>query len=406
MDAGSIAAGTADQVTLDSSALVDVQAQVVDDEFRVVMSPRSSVDIGGVMGQALDAALNPNSGEEDSVQEIVDVLNQPEEVVAEIGEQVKPDTTGHQQQLARDLALSSQNIIFDRNQNLRSGLNFGDSLFRFGGGGLWGQMVYIDGNQDERDAEAGYNNRLGGIILGVDVEFTKRLRLGIAATYGVGTVNTENNHSIESQNFLGTIYSSWEYQRYFVDTMLSMGGARNQLNQHVVSLNSKATADYDSNQWNVRFVTGARLPLGRSWEFTPLAELNYGQVSFDSYTQQGEHSLQDQQVQIKDYSALELGLGFTLNGQFNKGRSSIRPDLTLMAHRDLNTTGVQVQYSYLAGGTTSSVSGPARDPQRYKIGFGLNFDMNDSFTVRTAYDYRMSNTYRSHNLNAKFRYDF
>ncbi|MGI9274636.1 MAG: autotransporter domain-containing protein, partial [Endozoicomonas sp.] len=405
VDAGSVKDGTANLVTLDSSALVDVQAQVVNGDFMVVLTPQSTVDIGGVMGQALDAAINPNSGENDRVQEIVDVLNQPDEVVAEIGKQVKPDTTGHQQQVSRDLTLSSQNIIFDRTTSLRSGFNFGDSLIRFGGGGLWGQMVYIDGNQDQREQEAGYNNRLGGILLGLDAEFSDRLKLGVAATYGFGVVNTEDNRSTESHNFLGTLYSSWEYKRYFMDSILSMGGARNKYSQSLTTLSSQTSSEYDSTQWNLRFVTGARLPFGRSWEFTPMVELNYGKVSFDSYIEKGEHGFV-KEVKFDNYSALELGLGFTLNGTMKRGKARIRPDVTFMAHRDLNSSGVGVKYTYLAGGDESYVTGPERDSQRYKFGFGLNFDMSDSFTVRTAYDYRMSSTYRSHNLNAKFRYDF
>ena len=332
VDAVSIEAGTADRVVLGSTPIVDAKAQYSNGDLVVVLAAKSSVDIGGVLGQALDAALNPNSGEDERVQEIVDVLNKPNDEVAEIGKQVKPDTTGHQQQVSRDLTLSSQNIIFDRTSTLRTGFNSGDSLIRFGGGGLWGQMVYIDGNQDQREQEAGYNNRLGGVLLGLDAEFSDRLKLGVAATYGFGVVNTEDNRSTESNNFLGTLYSSWEYKRYFLDSMLSMGGARNTYNQSLTTLNSQTSSEYDSTQWNLRFVTGARLPFGRSWEFTPMAELNYGKVSFDSYIEKGEHGFV-KEVKFDDYSALELGLGFTLNGTMKSGKARIRPDVTFMAHQ-------------------------------------------------------------------------
>lgn len=422
VEAESVADGTVDNLTFDSgSALIDVNVSESNGDLSITLEPNPDIEKDGVLKHALDVVLSQDSNDPE-VQELFEVLNQADrETVTSYAEERKRDAGGYLQLASREVALSSQNIVFDRITSLRSGFNFGDSFGLGSGdedeplerstdqgfsqkvdflnrGGVWGQMMYVEGSQDKKGNEDSFKNRAGGIVLGIDGQFWEQFRLGVAGTYGYGDVNTSGGRSIKSHHFLGTLYGSWEVDRYFLDTMLTYGGARNE------SKEAAGKADRDNRQWNLRFTGGARLPLGTSWEFIPTAELNYGKVKFDPFetTQQGIPGI----VEFQDYSALELGLGFTINGLVQRGEIVTRPDFTLMAHRDLNTSGVKGKFTYLLGGDSLTLTSLDRDYERYHAGFGLNFYMENNWTVRTGYDYRWSQTYRSHSLNAKFRYEF
>ncbi|MGI9283383.1 MAG: hypothetical protein ACR2PX_27645 [Endozoicomonas sp.] len=450
VDAQGVDENAVDLIDVDSgSVLLQTEKYVENNSIKVRLKASTSEDVNGVMGQALLAALDPNADPVKS-QQILTTLNQDEDVVGDIEDDVRADTTGYAYIAPREMALATQNIVFDRIDSLRTGgLNFGDDGYGFGlygnsyddgdeardeedeqqeyepdsdpvstsryrqvrqmdytlinGGTFWGQMMYLEGNHDEKNGSDGFNNRAGGIVLGIDSVVLDSFRLGIAATYGFGVVNTEGDRSTESHNFLGTVYGSWERGSYFVDILLTLGTAQNDTDKKVE--NQTVTGDYTSKQWNLKTVAGYRFPVGDSWEFTPIVEFNYGQVRFDAYDEKGTVGT-EQKIEIQDYSALEMGLGFTLRGLFHNGSSYVEPDFTFKAYSDLNTTGSKVQYTFLAGGPSAFVEGPERDRQRYLTSFGLYFDMGSNWFIRTGYDYRWSQHYRSHAFNAKFRYHF
>ncbi len=458
VDAQAVDGNALERITASAgSALLQTRTFTENGDIKVEIRASTSEDVNGVMGQALLAALNSNAHPDDS-RKIILNLNRSEKIVGELEDDVRPDTSGSTHTAPRAIAMASQSIVFDRINSLRgSGLNFGDDGFGFGlygssydesgssssnvdeedssdyssntsskrereirhmdytllnGGSFWGQMMLLEGNQDQKPSTDGYNNRAGGIVLGIDSIVLDRFRLGVAATYGYGVVNTENDRSTESHNFLGTIYGSMEYDSFFVDLMFSGGTASNTVEQLVRNIqtnaglkNEKITGDYNSHQWNLKSVIGYRFALGSNWEFTPLAELNYGKVYFESYKPKG-HPIHPDNIDIRDYSALELGLGFSIKGLIQSGKQYIEPDFTLMSHRDLHTTGSKVEYSFLGIDAQQVLEGPARDSQRYSASFGLYFDLGRNWYVRTGYDYNWSQTYRSHGLNAKFRYDF
>ncbi|MRI35103.1 hypothetical protein EOPP23_19235 [Endozoicomonas sp. OPT23] len=466
VDAQAIDGSAMALISADSgSALLQTRVYSENGDIKVEIKASTSEDVNGVMGQALLAALHEDAHPDDS-HAVISNLNRSEEVVGELEDDVRPDTSGSTHTAPRAITMATQSIVFDRINSLRgSGLNFGDDGFGFGlygnsyesgessaqqasdeaedheysintsqkrdrqirhmdytllnGGSFWGQMMFLEGNQDAKPSTDGYNNRAGGVVLGIDTILLDRFRLGVAATYGYGVVNTENDRSTESHNFLGTVYGSMERGNLFADVMFSGGTASNSVDQvvrnvRVVSgnpsepdtfIDEKVTGDYNSYQWNLKSVVGYRFALGSSWEFTPLAELNYGKVYFESYKPKG-HPIHPDKIDIHDYSALELGLGFTIKGLINSGKQYIEPDFTLMMHRDLQTTGSKVEYSFLGIDAQEFLKGPARDSQRYKASFGLYFDMGSNWYIRTGYDYNWSQTYRSHGLNAKFRYDF
>ena len=448
VDADSIQAGTLDLVTVNSgSALLQVEKYADGNDIKVRIEASTSEDIDGVLGNALLAALDPNADQTKATQ-ILDALNNNGDVIKALEEDVRPDTTGYTHKAPREMALATQTIIFDRINSSRSGMNFGDDGFGFGlygnsydddgrssdreeqaqgedddlnrdrhvrqmdytlinGGTFWGQMMYLEGTQDQKTDTDGYSNRAGGVILGIDSIVLDSFRFGLAATYGFGVVNTETGRSTESHNFMGTVYSSWEEGGYFVDTMFTLGTGTNDTSKTIdsVSGNNKVTGSYTSRQWNLRSMAGYRFELGENWEFTPMLDLNYGSVRFDTYDEKGTTGT-EQKIEIQQYSALELGLGFRLRGVFHNGKSYVEPDFTLMSYRDLNSSGSSVKYSFLAGGPEALIEGPERDNQRYHASFGMYFDLGGDWFVRTAYDYRWSNTYRSHGLNAKFRYHY
>ncbi|WP_236631613.1 hypothetical protein [Endozoicomonas numazuensis] len=450
VDAQGVAGDAVNLIDVDSgSVLLQTETYVENNNIKVRLEASTSEDINGVMGQALLAALDPNADPVKS-QQILTTLNQEEDVVGDIEDDVRADTTGYAHIAPREIALATQNIVFDRIDSLRAGgLNFGDDGYGFGlygnsyddeeeareeeddqqayepdedavstsryrqirqmdytlinGGTFWGQAMYLEGNHDKKNGSDGFNNRAGGIVLGVDSVVLDSFRMGVAATYGFGVVNTEGDRSTESHNFLGTVYGSWERGRYFVDTLLTLGTAQNETDKTVQ--NQKITGEYTSKQWNLKTVAGVRFAVSDTWEFTPVVEFNYGQVRFDAYEEKGNVGT-EQKIEIQDYSALEMGLGFTLRGLFHNGTSYVEPDFTFKAYSDLNTTGSKVQYTFLAGGPSAYIEGPERDRQRYLTSFGLYFDMGSNWFVRTGYDYRWSQHYRSHAFNAKFRYHF
>ena len=425
VDAGSVAAGTLDRLSFDTgSALIVVDVTENDGDLSLKLLPNPEIAENGVLSHALKVVLSSDADDPET-QKLFNVLNEEnKEKVARYAEERERDAGGYMQMASREIALTSQNIVFDRLTSLHTGFSFGDS-FGLGsgaddrdevqdtasdtgfiqkisfleGGGLWGQMLYLEGSQDKKENEDGFNNKTGGIVFGLDGQFWDNVRLGIAGTYGYGVVNTSSGRKIDSHHFLSTLYGSWEYDHYYIDSMYTYGGARNESENM-----GSQKVESDNRQWNYRLAGGVRFPVGTSWEIVPRAELNYGKVKFSPF--ETKHQGVPGVMEFQDYSALELGLGFSVNGLVQSGKVLTRPDFNVMVHRDLNTSGVKGKFTYLIGGEPLTLTSPDRDYERYQVGFGLNFYTASNWTLRTGYDYRWSKTYRSHSVNAKFRYEF
>ncbi len=385
--------------------LIDAKPVYDGNDLTVVMSRKADIDAEGVLAHALAAASDPDA-DPAMVNQIIDILNQEDHIVQNISEQARADVSGSLQVSARSVSLAAQDIVTDRIQAVRSGINFGDDFeqnaFSYDGGSVWGQMMYAQGNHKERDDEAAFKNKTYGLVIGADAAFNNQFRLGVAATYGYGVINTDDNRTTSNHNLLGTIYTSWEYEDYFFDTMGTYGAALNETRRFVH--NDYVSGDYDSTQMSFRIGIGRRLRVN-DWEVSPLAELNYGLLQYDSYKEKGSVGL-EQNIDIGDYSVIELGLGVIMTGNIKAKKGEIRPEFRLIGHRDLQSNGARVEYSYLAGGSPTIVEGPSRAKERYQVGMGLRMDLYKRWSMRAAYDYHWSKYYGSHTFNARLRYDF
>lgn len=413
VDPNSMDGGVAGRVTVDSgSYLVEATEYYTEGKLQVNLKARDAAGIKKIVmnsgaseraAEAFSQTVNVVNADTftntDKGNKIFAKLNRNDYDVKKLAEQVQPRVAGEVQKSSQSLANTTHNIVFNRIHGLRRGISYGD---QFVDGAVWGQMLYQSGTQEKVDGEPGFNNQTWGLTLGADAELDPAVRMGLAVSLINNTVDGDEGSSNNGYGYLATLYNSWNWRGYFVDSMLTMGNSVNDMSKTIDGY--RVEANFDVDQWGARVVGGTNWRIG-SWTISPQAEFNYGLVKTQDYDEEGDSGF-EQKIQSRDYTTWELGGGMKFNGEFWVREGVIRPEMTFMGYYDFASDGAIVESTLLAGGESSPVIGPNRDQFRLHMGFGLGVQLNNRWTLHTGYNYNWKKTYQSHSFSARARYEF
>lgn len=102
-----------------------------------------------------------------------------------------------------------------------TGVNAGDM---YQSHGFWVEYIFNNGKLDSDESLKGYQARVNGVTFGADTTLNDQMTVGFAFTYGNTKVETNDIQSeTTTDTYMGTLYTGWNQNNYFLDSMFSYG---------------------------------------------------------------------------------------------------------------------------------------------------------------------------------------
>lgn len=351
-------------------------------------------DIGTGGGDALDA-----------LQDALAAASTDEEI-HQILEAASPPPSSAAQTAAVDVGATSQGLndtrvaALESGDEMTSGISAGDST---NGLGFWAQVYGQSANQDERDANPGYDSRTWGGAAGIDTEnLIDRGILGVALNYGNTDVESDNANASETDvdSYGISLYGSYDLgQRVYLNGQA--GYTYNDIETdryNTNGANTTAHGDFNSNMYS------AKLGLSRNYQLntltlTPGVSASYAHLDTDGYTETGPTLAIKRIIEDESQDILNLGLGATATWSVRQADGSeLKP--SLRAGYAYQAVGDAVQETAAFAevpGTTFTTEGadPARN--QFSVGGGVTYLRTDNWSFSANYDYQYKQDYSSHN---------
>ncbi|WP_422133657.1 autotransporter outer membrane beta-barrel domain-containing protein [Endozoicomonas sp. ALD040] len=284
----------------------------------------------------------------------------------------------------------------------RTGVNAGDM---YQSQGFWAEYIFNNGKLDNDEVLKGYQARVNGVTLGADTTLNDQMTVGFAFTYGNTKVETNDIHrETATDTYMGTLYTGWNQNNYFLDSMFSYGKGVNEYKRKVQLEKTAYRGEADSTVWGARLVAGYNYQINQ-WVLQPQVTFGYNSVKFDDLTekQTGDWA---QKCKMKEFEVMELGAGLKLMGDFELGRGILQPEFVLMGYHDFKDEKPEATVTILQGGKTLTFTGAEREQNRFLAGLGVNYKMENNLSLSLHYDNNWMGDFKADSLNATIRYDF
>ncbi|WP_419835188.1 autotransporter domain-containing protein [Endozoicomonas atrinae] len=325
--------------------------------------------------------------------------------LTDLAEQLIAGNPGNSIAASQNAQNEAINTILGRIADLRtgaSGISAGDGEAAGNSlrpDSLWIRAIYSDGDQKARDEFGGYSLRSKGFTLGADKDIDDYLTLGLGMTMVTSTTNqtssgTRGNNG-ETDTYLGSLYAGWRNQDYFVDANFNLGTSK---------------TDLSGTGWNTRF-DSSQIAIsalaGKSFLFNsndsliePSIGVNFTKLKSDSYSYEATN------VDETSLEALELGAGVRYMTSFDVGSGQLLPEVSLMAWHDFKAEAVEAEIGFENSGGTFTYFGPEAVKNRYQASAGVEYWMDNNFTLSLNYDHNWQSGFKADTVQAKLRYDF
>ncbi|MGI9280730.1 MAG: autotransporter outer membrane beta-barrel domain-containing protein [Endozoicomonas sp.] len=327
--------------------------------------------------------------------------------IASVVEDVMPDLHNGVGRAAVTLQNKVNESIGRRLSNGRTGISAGDM---FESQGFWAEYIFSDGKMDNKDGVKGYEAKVNGVTLGVDSMLNDQMTVGFAFTFGDTKVETNDvKRDTTTDTYMGTLYTGWMQDNYFLDAMFSYGRGTNEYKRYSVADKSISyKGESDSTIWGASFVAGYNYQLNQ-WILQPQIAFNYASVDFDDLVEKkvsGGGNFAEKR-KMKEFEVMELGAGLKLLGDFEVGRGTLQPEFVLMGYHDFKDDKPEVTVSFLTGqGTPITLTGGDREQNRFLAGLGVSYKMENNLSLGLHYDHNWMGDYKADSFNATVRYDF
>jgi outer membrane autotransporter protein len=251
----------------------------------------------------------------------------------------------------------------------------------FSGTKVWGGGFQSGNSVDRTASGPAYSSHQSGLLAGIDVPVSRNVLLGIAGSYGTGSLKTEN--------FLG--YGTFSaaqiagYARYVDDSgvyalgSVSYGDFTNRLSRYIAIPgfgSGNVHGKFDSSTWGVYGEAGWRFdPSAWALSLTPYAAISYLDAKADGYTETGFGA--PLTIGSTSSSATSSYLGVKLSTDWQLSSATLTPRLTAAWQHDytknawemsaafasvptvgfgLTGTGLSRDGAYIDGGVTLHIA--------------------------------------------------
>lgn len=301
-------------------------------------------------------------------------------------------TQGFTVSLADDLANGKPVMLAANGET--SGLLSGDPSFRHS---LWLKAFGALGEQDMKDGFAGYEAETAGMALGSDMLLANGWVVGGAFTFASTDVSMNdfrNGDSATIDSYQLTAYTSRNFGRWYLEGMAayalqSYETARN------TGMTGIAQGDFDGDVWGLRIGGGMPLALGANYTVTPLAGLEYNQLSQDGYTETGAGALS---MRIDSVSAERLRslVGVKIGTEYLVKSYTMRPSVQVGWRHDFMDDGIDSTATFTGGGAAFTTAGQDLEKDTLSVGVGVNMSKSDRFLFSVQLDTEQASGYSAY----------
>lgn len=290
----------------------------------------------------------------------------------------------------------------------RSGVSSGSDLSLGEASNVWGQVFANTSNQSERDNIEGYNADIVGFSLGGDTKFSDVGTIGVSFSYSY--VENESDLSpkneITANNFLTSVYGSYNFDNIYFDTLVSLGLHYYDSDRFVEGPNQMATSDWNGISGNVIGKLGYDIPLANNIVFGTMTSLRYTYLSQDDYDEKGAGTA-NLSVETEDNSILEGGIGVKASYEFDYLGMRVYPKVEFeflyeFLEGENETTS---SYAGLPGEVIVSTGASTLD-YKFRVGAGVTLYNQSNIEVDIDYNGVFAEDYNSHTGLVKVNYSF
>lgn len=323
-------------------------------------------------------------------------VNADPETLKKLAEQLAPEVNGGAFAAASSASKLTGNAVASRVRSV--GANAGDVLTNTG---AWIKVLSADASQGTRNQVSGFDADSSGIIIGADGKLNDFTTLGVAYSYVLSDVNSNNGNKTDVHTSAFTGYGGWEKGPIDINGSITYGLSKNESKRFIGD--TAAKADYDSDLFALDLTAGYRFPIKNSLTIEPLVGARYTNVKSDSFSEKGSAAALSTGSQRLEKA--ELGFGVRADGSYPVGKGLLKPEARLMAYHDFTQDETSTTSSYVLGGTTFLSTGASPAADSYEASLGLDYSVG-KVTVGVAYDYATQSDFHADAFSLKARLDF
>lgn len=365
------------------------------------------------------AAVTHNSNVLDNAQNFRMMLREAQDVAngalaAAFASESKALVSDTLQQMANESALGGMYAARNTMDMFRGQLGAAGSL----GAGLnkvdldHGNRLWVNGmgnwaSVNNSKGVQGFDISAGGLAAGYDrLFFNDRVRLGAAIGGVHSKAQTKDVQSkTDGNTFLAGVYSSIDFNPFFVDMNLAYGRTSNdivsKINMAGVSGSNSGSFDTDSlmasvlASYHLTFNDGATV-------MAPYLGLEYFYAHQDGYT---EHGALDRHVDSLHDDVLTLPVGVTLKHTFTGDNFTVTPEIGIAYARDLNEFDPSVRTGY---GTATRLSAHGVDVGRdaLRVNAGVTTAIGNDLEVFARYGLEKRENYTNNQVMFGLQFKF
>ncbi len=277
---------------------------------------------------------------------------------------------------------------------------------------FWLKNGYQRGTQSAVGNDDGYKTKLSALSLGVDSRPNNSSLVGVAFSYGSGSVNQTQFRTGDQSNLKASqlsVYGAYDFTpELFLDGTVSVA-KQNTTGNRATAVGRTALYNFDGTQSAYKFDLGYRIKFeDTTTALTPLVSLENRNLKQNAYseTNAGDIGLNvgSQRLQSK-----QVGVGLRLTSTQYMGGMVVKPDVSLMTMRDRGQNGDPVSASFIGDNTSAATfnTGVAPySPRSTKLTLGVGLLMSKTSSMMVRYQHVKRDSFTSNMAELVARWDF
>lgn len=291
-----------------------------------------------------------------------------------------------------------------------NGIALKDLFLRHGSDYKYGVYARGFGQQGEQDAtadSAGYDFTVRGLTVGLDKRFGDSFIAGASMGYASNDLDADRDSSNgEVDSTLISVYSSYIFEKGYVDAVLSYG--RNNYDTHRNVVIGPSTTQVSSSH------EGDMLSLGVSgggyyemstWWLQPYASLQYTIVDEEGFTESGGATSLN--VDSRSTDALVSQVGISFLKEYKTASGYMTPELGIAWIHDFDIDDHVINASYVgAPDATFAIEGQEVEQNGINVGAGVSYETQSGYITTVKFNSEIRDDFQANTFIGEFRYQF
>ena len=408
-------------VVEDNSALVNFEKDVHD---ATTQQAPASIDLKVVQAKTITDSVTNGGGNKNSIRiaqnlELIKLYDQILTLISSLN-QLPTDGAVNQatQTLGSETVYASRqstihmltmyaNIVgnYLSRQFQNYGANSGDTM-KFDDKNLWVKPFGSLGKQNDKDGQSGFSTNSYGLGVGMDGEYKKDQKVGLAMFYSRANVDVNNVDQKSDMDVMSAILYGSNLLRDNATTFSYQLGYSWQktASDRKIFTGESASAEYTSTTASVDLKLAHQFNLGKAFSIEPNIGTTYRYNNNPTYSETGAGSAN---LIVDKFSTTEFlgNVGTAVTYNFNNNSSVVA---NLGAGYNFRDTTNNVSSAF-EGASAVKFASQSIDNGRWRYNAGLGYDahINEVSSINVSYDFQAQGRDFTNNvLSAKYEYKF